>query len=402
MQRIEFHTNIRTMPDTDRVQIGSLTVGYIAAGLFWGAFAVSAPDFQAASGLDTAGFGMLLFAMAAGALPAMLLLGRQMHRVQRWAMPACLALFAISGAFLGLADGVVWLTIGFLLVGAASGALDIALNMRVSILEGATGKRLFNRAHATFPLALLIASPLTGVARDAGVGPHVIFPCLGVLLLSAALLEFLAGKAPAPHSGPAPPAPIRMNAVLVCLGSLAALGAFTEMSAYNWSAIFVETALNASATTAGLAAGGFTLGLSLGRFGAHGLETRMTDAGVIRLAATLGIPAFLLIALVGSPVAALTGFLIAGMAVGPIEPTVFRIVSGRYGPKERGRALSAVTAVTYLGYLISPPILGAVAQQAGWTIMWTLAAAIAGVVIGLTLLLAQLQRSDIATVDLNS
>ena len=62
------------------VQVGSPIFGYAVAGLFWGAFAASTPDLQAISGLDTGGFGSLLLVMTAGAFPAMMLLGRVIHR----------------------------------------------------------------------------------------------------------------------------------------------------------------------------------------------------------------------------------------------------------------------------------------------------------------------------------
>lgn len=374
------------------LQIASLMTGYVVAGLFWGAFAASTPELQAKSGLDTAGFGLLLFAMTAGAFPAMTLLGRIMHRVQIWAMPACLAFFAAAALVLGLADGIAGLAIGFFLVGAASGALDVAMNMRVSVVEGETGARLFNRAHAMFPLALLVASPLTGAMRDAGVGSQAIFSSLGLLLAAAALLEFRAGGSPRRSDETEPASSIGLSAAVICLATIAALGAFMEMSAQSWAVIFVETVLLTSATAAGFAAAAFTLGLSLGRLAAHSLEKRLSDALVIRIGALMGVPAFLVIGLSGSLPMALAGLLVAGMAVGPVEPTVFRVVAGRYGPLERGRALSAVTAVAYLGYLISPPILGAIAQGAGWAVMWGAAAMVAGIVAVLTVSLVRLGR----------
>ena len=374
------------------VQTGSLIYGYAVAGLFWGAFAASTPDLQAISGLNTGGFGFLLLVMTAGAFPAMMLLGRVIHRLQVWAMPICLGCFGLATGGFGLASDIASLGIALFLAGAASGALDIALNMRVSTIEADSGARLFNRAHAMFPLALLVASPLTGVARDAGAGPGEIFPFLGLLFASAAALEAYAGRAQVPAAERPAPRPIRLGAVLVTLAGIAALGAFMEMSAQNWSVIFVEAVLETSSTIASLAAAAFTLGLSIGRLTAHRIEARSSDAMVIRIAALLGALAFLTIAFGGTLPVVFAGFLAAGIAVGPVEPTVYRIVAGRYGPAERGRALSAVTAVAYLGYLISPPILGSIAQRAGWPVMWAAVAVIAIAVASLTVTFVRLER----------
>lgn len=110
------------------------------------------------------------------------------------------------------------------------------------------------------------------------------------------------------------------------------------------------------------------------------------------LAALLGVPAFAVVALSGHWPIVLLAFLLAGVAVGPIEPTVFRLVAGRYGQAERGRVLSAVTAVAYIGYLVSPPILGGIAENAGWEAMWGTTAMVAAGVVLLTVQLVRLER----------
>ncbi len=375
-----------------QLQVASLLSGYAVAGFLWGAFFASTPDLKSMSGQDTEGFGLVLLAMTAGAFPTLVLLGRIMHRVQSWALPTSLVFFALGSFVLGIVNEIWGLIAGLVLLGMASGALDIALNMRISVIETETGKRLFNRAHAVFPLAMLIASPLTGIARDAGIGPALIFPFLGLLIAAVSVLEFSVASTTEFVEETTSPTSFRLSMFVVCLGAAAALGVFMEMSAQNWAAIYFETILSSSATVASLSIAGFTLGLSLGRLVAHLLESRLGDALVIRLGAVLGILTFLLIALTNSQLLTLIGFFLAGMAIGPIEPTVFRIVSGHYGPKERGKALSIVTATAYIGHLISPPILGAVAQSVGWPLMWTFVAFISCWVVVLTGILNRLQH----------
>ena len=47
-------------------------------------------------------------------------------------------------------------------------------------------------------------------------------------------------------------------------------------------------------------------------------------------------------------------------------------------------ALAAVTSITYMGYLISPPAMGFVAEFLGWPALWGTAAVLAAVVAYLT------------------
>lgn len=328
----------------------------------------------------------------------MVIFGWVADRIGRWALPGCLLAFAVAAIALSLANGLTGLVLSFFLVGAASGALDIALNMRVSTIERLGLVRLFNKAHAMFPLALLVASPIVGLARNGGVEIGIIFACVAAILGAAALLEVIASKEVSSQNlasnsvasvqtvdTPAPQSRVTVSGLVLLLGLIAALGAFQEMAVQSWAAIFVETALGASAIIGGIAPAAFMLGLSGGRFAAHMLERRFEPMRLVVAAAIIGVPAFLLIAASSTWQMVLVGFVLAGIAVGPIEPTIFRAVTQRGTEGSRGKMLSVVTTIAYVGYLTSPPVLGSVAETLGWPALWMLAATFALSVALLTL-----------------
>ena len=369
-----------TTSRTDR-QTRSVIAGYAAAGAFWGTFAASLPALRDGGGLGTGDFGLLLFALTAGAFPAMVLLARTVHRLGRIAMPGSLALFAVGAASLASSGALPGLVASFVLIGAGSGALDIAMNLRVSQLEDATGRSLFNVAHAAFPLALLVSSASAGAARGAGIDPAALFALLSVVLLVAGLVELRCAEPAAEVLDTVAPVPRgrRIDRVLLLLGIAAALAAFAEMAAQSWSAIYVESVLGASPTAAGIAFSVFTAGLGLGRLAAHALDARVPARTLVPVASGVGVAAFVLLGASTGLAAAMSCLLVGGMAVGPVEPAVFRTVSARHGAAARGPVLGLVTAVAYLGYLASPPILGAIAEGAGWTALWwTVAVGVAG------------------------
>jgi hypothetical protein len=145
-----------------RVQIGSLFLCYAVAGVFWGAFAAAAPEVQARSGLDAGGFGLALGAMTLTAFPVMQVYGRVVTRIAAHAIPLAMTLFAAGCLVLAMAEELGLILLAFSLIGGASGALDIALNLRTARIEEDTGARLFNRTHAVFPLAMLLTSAAVG------------------------------------------------------------------------------------------------------------------------------------------------------------------------------------------------------------------------------------------------
>lgn len=372
-----------------RGQILSLTGAYFAAGLFWGTLAAAAPAVQARAGLDAGGFGLALGVMALAAFPVMQGFGRIVQRIRSLAIPLSAGAFALGAALLAVADDFFMLYAAFIVIGGASGALDISLNLRTAAVEAATGARLFNRTHAIVPVAMLSGSVATGWSRSEGVSITVIFGVVALVIAVAAAIEWRAGREDHGDTGARGTGRAQLGMVVAILGVMAALAAFQEAATNAWAAIFVETIRGEGPVLSGLAAAAYTLGLAVGRLGAHEVERWLRPLTTVRLAALLGAPAFAAVLLDMPSALLLVAFLLAGVGVGPVEPAVFKAVSTRGEPSTAGRRLAAVTQIAYLGYLISPPVLGLVAEGAGFQALWLVVAAAALSVAGLSLLIAR-------------
>ncbi len=81
---------------------------------------------------------------------------------------AALASFAAAVVLPGLAGSLPELVL--VVVGAASGAVDVVINVAATALEASSGRRLIQVAHALFSAGFLTGSVGTGLAREAGAG----------------------------------------------------------------------------------------------------------------------------------------------------------------------------------------------------------------------------------------
>lgn len=379
------------MTPSARFQIASIFLCYGAAGVFWGVLAASLPALQARTGLSAAALGLALGIMALTALPVMRFYGRHLARIEPVAITVAMTVFAVGAAALPFLEGLAGLLIALAVTGGASGALDISLNNRTARIERDTGARLFNRTHALFPAASLASAAMTGWARDLGAPLSLIFAVVVAALLIGAALEYRAGGhvTPAPRTAKAERAPLR--GILLLLALIAAAGAFCEAASQGWAAIFVEKVRQGTPFLAGLAPAAFTLGLSSGRLLAHAAEHRLGAMTSVRIAAAAAALGFAGIAL-GLPMGlTLIAFFVAGAGVGPVEPAVFRAVATRGGGEGTGPSLAAVTSIAYLGYLLSPPALGFIAEGLGFSALWLTCVAIAA---ALLLLSARISLSD--------
>ncbi|RED11074.1 MFS transporter [Pontivivens insulae] len=357
-----------------RIQASSLCLGYVAAGFFWGGLAASMPDLKAISALGAAGFGWLMGAITVGGLPALLISGFLMRRFQPVMLPASLALFGLACLILSRADGAGMLGVALGLAGAASGGLDIALNMRISILENAYSMRLFNLAHGIFTLSVVAAAPLAGAIRAFGGGVEEVFTLVALSLALAALIENRAGATAQRAAAATPASGMQFGAIAILLGLIAAAGAFSEQAAMSWTVLYLETLWLVEPLQSALAPAAFMLGMSGGRFIAHMIELRIRAHRILLAAGLIGGPAFLLLSMLPSLPVTVMLCAIIGIAVGPVEPTVFRMVSRRMSDAARGPVLAGVTALAYVGYLTASPLMGTMVGGAGWAAAWTMLA----------------------------
>jgi predicted MFS family arabinose efflux permease len=335
-------------------------LAFAVFGLFWGTWDALLPAIKQATGVDDGQLGLALLAVGLGALPVMLSVGPLADRLGRPTVADMLVLFALVAVLPGFASSLAWLALSLLALGAISGGLDVIVNARVAALEQA-GPRLMSLAHGMFSFGLLCGSVATGLARHAGADRRGILGVVAVLLLATAWL----------NRGPrATPARTRVSLRifarpgLLVLGALCALAFVIEGGVEQWSAIHLEETFGASAAIGGLGpatlAGAMVVGRLVGQAHAHRFTATqlMVGAGLVA-AAGIGLAA-------AAPVAgvALAGFAIAGLGVSLAAPTFFGLAP-RAAPENPTTALSAVTAVSYIGFLASPPAIGAVASVAG-------------------------------------
>lgn len=384
-------------------QGAALVAGFAVWGIFWGGWGALLPAIKAAVAATEPQLGLALLGIALGAMAAMPAMGPLVDRIGARAVPLTLAAFGLAVLFPSWARSTPALMLSLVLLGATSGALDVALNSTVSALERAHGVRLFNLAHAAFPAAVVVTSPAIGWARQMGWDHTTLLPLLAAPAVAAAGLNAWAvsrHRDPDVTTGPtaadertgaagATMAPDRGNRIrtrfgwlqdwaaarlqgsgsALWLGSLAAVVLLIENAAEQWSTVYLEETLLAPPWLASLGLGLYMGLLFLGRLLAQAAEPIPEHRWIVLggLGAALGLG---LTAVAPGPAVALTGFALAGLAVAPAIPTLFRLV-GRTAPAgQQGSATSVAVTLSYLGYVLSPPLTGAVAGAMGQRAAW--------------------------------
>jgi MFS family permease len=352
--------------------IASAFVAFAAFGSFWGVWGASVPRVQHQAGISAGQLGLALLFVGAGALPAMLLVGRALDR---WGLTvAALVISVLGGVGAGLAltaRNLASLCVGLAVVGATSGAADVAMNAVAGRAEKIAGRPVITWAHGIFSSLVVLASLATGLASAASLPLAVPFIAVAALSLvaGASMLKTVpAGVAVQGHDSIAttdasPRSRWRIVPFLL-IGVLGALAFASENAHQSWSAVFAHNELHSGVGLSAVAPAVFAGTVAITRFSIGGLKA--THARTVLLAGALAAAAGAAL-IAAAPTLFIAGLGLATAAAGTavLFPTLLGLVSRNVDEYHRGRATSVVTTVSYLGFLLGPVYVGLWADAVG-------------------------------------
>jgi hypothetical protein len=356
--------------------------GFAAFGVFWGAWGATLPAVQSHARVDDGQLGIALLCIGAGALASMRLAGTLVDRWGAPALPATLAAFACAAVLPGLATSTAGLCAALLVLGATSGAVDVAINAEGVSTEAATSRPVLSLAHGTFSACVVGGSLAAGGLRAAGAGPETVLVLVGLVVVATAAL-LLRVPAAGGLRAAARPSLRPVPRLLLVLGGLCALAFFVENAWQSWGAVHLESDLGASPALGALAPALFAGAAALSRLGSHALAGRVSELTLLRGGAALGAVGTLLGALAPAAGLALVGVVAAGAGISICAPVLFSIAGRGADAAVRGAAVSIVTTIAYLGFLVGPAAVGLLASA---TALETSLAAVAAVALVLAIL----------------
>lgn len=341
---------------------------FAAMGIFWGTWAALLPELRAQVDASDGELGLAMVGIGAGALPAMIVTGRLWRRLGWWLLPATALAFGVAALGPIVAHTPLVLGLALLLVGASSGALDVAMNSAVSDVEVARDRRLMYGAHALFSLAVLVASVLTGLAREAGFGPAAALSVVAVAFAIVAIGSFTAARPIERGRFPVTAAEGRARPVgraILILAVLCALAFMIEDALQNWSALLLEREMDASPVVGGAGPGVFAGAMFIGRTCGQWLGGRFSDRALLTVGAATAALGLIVAASAGNAPVALGGLAAAGAGVALVAPALFARAGRLADERGRGAAIASLTTFGYMGFVVGPLVVGLLSQAAG-------------------------------------
>lgn len=340
------------------------------------------PQIKSDLGLSNAQYGLAVASFPFGALVAGLAAGALIRRFRSSRVAvAGTVLTGLGVLCAGVAPSWVALAVTLFLAGSMDAITDVAQNSHGLRVQRLYGRSILNGFHAVWSIGAVLGGLMGGLAAGLNVprGVHLGVSALVFSLVSLTALRFLLpGPEPTAsnvsseaasqlESDPArrgAPGRLRLGLVVAALVLIALGGALVEDAGSTWAAVYLSGTLGAGVAVASFGYVALVGSQFVGRLLGDRFVDRFGQRAVARaggVLAAVGMGAALLFPSVPATIA---GFALAGFGVSTLVPAAMHGADELPGLRP-GTGLTLVSWLMRLGFLLSPPVVGLVADAVG-------------------------------------
>jgi MFS family permease len=336
---------------------------FLVQAAIGGTLAPRIPAIKSGLGLGDGQLGIALTGFAAGLFAGTRIAAWLVDRYgSRRVVQVGLPLLAVGLAGPALAGGLATLTIALVPFGILAGLVDVAMNAQAVQVERAARRPIMASLHGFWSVGLLASSGIAAGLAAAGVSVRTnlvvaaaVLTVLSLLVPRGLLRDARSERTRDSRRG-------RVALAVLALGIIGFCSFLGEGAAADWSGVYLHEDAGSSAALAALAFTAFAVGMVLSRFSADRLSARFGPVAVVRtggIVAGLGLAVGLVIVEVP---AVLVAFGLLGLGLAPIVPTVFSAAGNLSGGSW---ALGWVVTMSYVGMVLGPAVIGALAHGIG-------------------------------------
>jgi MFS family permease len=356
-----------SVPNKRRIRIAVALV-YFSMGLFFSSWASRIPDIKTALHLNDAMFGTILFALPVGQFLMMPFSGKLVTRFGSYrVIPFALPAYTICLSFLGLVETGWQLALVLFAFGLFGNACNISINTQGVAAEKLYRRSIMSSFHGGWSLAGFTGA-LVGIAMiNFHVTPFQHFATIILIVWTLVWVNYpflVKSKHKATSDEPKRKIFNKPDMALVQLGIIGFCSMASEGAMFDWSGIYFKDVVHAPASLVVLGYTSFMVMMASGRFVADYFVSKIGRKRLMQICGVM-ISAGLFTAVFFPYLVPCTlAFMLVGLGVSSMVPSVYS-AAGRHSKVPTGIALATVSSVSFLGFLMGPPLIGYISQAAG-------------------------------------
>lgn len=349
----------------------AVSLFYFSMGLTFASWASRIPDIKEALHLSEADLGTVLFAIPVGQLVMMPFSGKIVIKYgSSKTVVLGIIMYILAMVSLGLGTEVWHLMLSLFFFGVFSNFTNISVNTQGILTEGIFRRPIMSAFHGAWSLAGFTGALVGLVMMNFGVNPLYHFAAVAVLLY----INIFANYRHLVKTRPAKPKVQeaeskrsllpKLNPALVWLGVIGFCSMVSEGIMFDWSGVYFKDVVKAPESLVVLGYTSFMIMMASGRFIGDKVTGRFGRKRVLQVSGVLISGGMYLAVLLPYVVPSAIGFMLVGLGVSTVVPGVYSL-AGRTPGIEPSEALTAVSSVSFLGFLIGPPVIGYIASAIG-------------------------------------
>jgi MFS family permease len=341
---------------------------FFVQGFLFASWTAHIPHMKDHLHLGDGSLGIALLGAPLGSMLAMLAVSRLLPKYgSRRVVRVALVGYCFAGPLVGLSTSLVTFFAAFLLWGIFQGSLDVSMNAQAIAVEGSVGRRLMPGFHGSWSMGSLAGAGVgvLGVGIGWSLSEQLLIfavPCLFVVgWLSTRMIPD--DRA---HDGSSlgPTEKVRwslLQKAIVVLAAIAFADMFCEGAVADWTAVYLHGTLHTSAVVAGLGYASYLLIMMTVRLLGNKVMNRFRVHLALPLLAIVGTVGLGVGLIVNRPASVLVGVMCLGAGLALVVPMVFS-ACGHIPNVHPGTAVATVSACGWTGFVLGPPLIGALAS----------------------------------------
>jgi MFS family permease len=341
-------------------------------GAVSGSFATRIPWVQEHLHAGPGELGLALLAPAVGAMIAMPMAGRLVHRFGSRGVTRCMiALWAAMLAVPVLAPNLPLLCLSLAVYGAVAGTCDVAMNAQGVVIEQRIGRSIMSGLHGMWSVGGLVGGAVGVLAAHARLDARIHLGAMAVVLIGVgAIASRRLPDIRADEGVAAPPRFVLPPRSVLLIGLVGFCAVFGESASQDWCAVYLKDLTGASPGVAAISYTAFAFTMAAGRLCGDLVVRRLGPVRTVRSSGGLAALGGVLVVFARTPVPAITGFMLIGAGVAVVVPLAFAAAGNATVTPSEG--VSGVASISYTSGFIAPSAIGGIAAATNLSVSFGL------------------------------
>lgn len=364
-------------PKTIRAAVAAM---FFMAGLCFSSWASRIATIQQKLSLSEAGLGGVLLALPVGLLISLPLAGWAVTKIgSRKVLAISLSLYGISLIGLGLVNNVFLLMVNLVIFGMGSNSVNISVNTQAVATEKLYTKPIMASFHGLWSLAGFIGAGIGTLMIGLHIDPAPHFVLIAIITLTSIAIcwKYLHNDGGSKEESTGFVMP---DSSLITLGLIAFCSMVVEGAMFDWSTIYFKKVVMAPGAWVGA---GYTAGMCTmagGRFVADSFSDKFGLKRTLQVSGLLSMSGMIIAVVFPTLVPAIIGLMLVGAGISSVVPMVYS-AAGKSTTMQPGPAIAAVSTISFVGFLVGPPVIGFLANASSLKISFLFLAGMAALVV---------------------